>query len=176
MSMSEAKKRGRPKKAVAASASSSSSSQIYFGESAVPQEQPAARAARAPKQPRAAQSGPPDFEPPLSVVNRVLKESLPVNVLLTRDARSAFARAAGIFICYVTHCANDIAQASKRSTISAADVMGALRELDLQELEVRASPSAVCRVPCAVCCMSCAGCWLLLTPPPPRHTRTRRTL
>ncbi len=79
--------------------------------------------------------GPPDFEPPLSVVNRVLKDSLPATVLLTKDARAAFARAAGIFICYVTHCANDIAKSSKRSTISSADVLAALRELDMDELE-----------------------------------------
>lgn len=100
-----------------------------------------AKAASTKQQSRAVSTGPPDFEPPLSVVNRVLKESLPVNVLLTRDARSAFARAAGIFICYVTHCANDIANSSKRSTISAADVLNALKELDMEELE---APLQVC--------------------------------
>jgi len=100
-----------------------------------------AKAASTKQQSRTVSTGPPDFEPPLSVVNRVLKESLPVNVLLTRDARSAFARAAGIFICYVTHCANDIANSSKRSTISAADVLNALKELDMEELE---APLQVC--------------------------------
>lgn len=45
----------------------------------------------------------PDFEPPLACVNRVIKSCLRENVQVTKDARSCFTRAAGIFIFYVTH-------------------------------------------------------------------------
>ena len=49
---------------------------------------------------------------------------------MTKDARAAFTRAAGIFVFYLTHCSNDFCRDNKRSTIQAADVMEALSELD----------------------------------------------
>ena len=64
----------------------------------------------------------PDFEPPQAVVNRIMKGVLPDSVQVTKDARSAFSRAAGVFIFYLTHCANDISKERKRSTIYASDV------------------------------------------------------
>ena len=69
----------------------------------------------------------PEFEPPMACVSRVMKASLPDNILLTKDARAAFVRAAGIFIFYLTHCSNDFCRESKRSTIFPQDVMAALR-------------------------------------------------
>ena len=64
----------------------------------------------------------PDFEPPQAVVNRIMKGVLPDNVQVTKDARTAFSRASGVFIFYLTHCANDISKEKKRSTIYAQDV------------------------------------------------------
>ena len=64
----------------------------------------------------------PDFEPPQAVVNRIMKGVLPDNVQITKDARTAFARASGVFIFYLAHCANDISKEKKRSTIYASDV------------------------------------------------------
>ena len=64
----------------------------------------------------------PDFEPPQAVVNRIMKGVLPDNVQVTKDARTAFSRASGVFIFYLTHCANDISKEKKRSTIYASDV------------------------------------------------------
>lgn len=68
-----------------------------------------------------------EFEPPLACVNRILKASLPENTFLTKDSRAAFVRAAGIFIFYVTHCANDFSRDSKRNTIYPQDVINALK-------------------------------------------------
>ncbi len=69
----------------------------------------------------------PEFEPPQACVSRVIKPILPENILLTKDARVAFARAAGIFIFYLTHCSNEYSKDAKRQTILASDVMNALR-------------------------------------------------
>lgn len=45
----------------------------------------------------------------------------------------AFTRAAGIFIFYLTSCANEYAKDAKRSTIFKQDILNALRELDFDE-------------------------------------------
>eukprot|EP00597_Dinobryon_sp_UTEXLB2267_P005643 CAMPEP_0170080662 /NCGR_PEP_ID=MMETSP0019_2-20121128/16745_1 /TAXON_ID=98059 /ORGANISM="Dinobryon sp., Strain UTEXLB2267" /LENGTH=196 /DNA_ID=CAMNT_0010294747 /DNA_START=11 /DNA_END=601 /DNA_ORIENTATION=- len=78
---------------------------------------------------------PPEFEPPLASVNRVIKSVLPDNILLTKDARAAFARAAGIFIFYITHAANEFSRENKRHTIFTADVLNALKEVGFEDFE-----------------------------------------
>ena len=60
---------------------------------------------------------------------------LPDNVTLSKDARIAFQRAAGIFIFYLTHCTNDIAKDRKRSTLYSSDVVSAIKELGFAEFE-----------------------------------------
>jgi hypothetical protein len=50
--------------------------------------------------------------------------------VLSKDATSAFSRAAGIFILYLTSAANDYAHDGKRSTISSNDVIAALKEVE----------------------------------------------
>ena len=77
----------------------------------------------------------PEFEPPAASVARIVKNSLPSDIQLSKDAKAAFSRAAGIFIFYLTHCANEFKADSKRSTIQAVDVMAALKELDFGDLE-----------------------------------------
>jgi DNA polymerase epsilon subunit 3 len=74
-----------------------------------------------------------EFEPPLACVRRILKNSLPSSTNVGKDASAAFARACGIFIIYLTACANDFARENKRQTITANDVLAALTELDFQE-------------------------------------------
>ena len=54
---------------------------------------------------------------------------------MTKDARTAFVRAAGIFIMYLTHCANDFCRESGRQTIQANDVRNAIKELNFEEIE-----------------------------------------
>ena len=50
-----------------------------------------------------------------------------------KDASAAFARACGIFVIYLTTCANDYAREQKRQTITANDVLAAVKELDFDE-------------------------------------------
>jgi len=46
---------------------------------------------------------------------------------------AAFARASGIFIIYLTACANDFARENRRQTITANDVLAAIKELEFDE-------------------------------------------
>jgi histone H3/H4 len=78
----------------------------------------------------AAPSAPPtavEFEPPLACVRRILKKTLPSSTNVGKDASAAFARASGIFIIYVTACANDFARENRRQTITANDVLAAIK-------------------------------------------------
>jgi DNA polymerase epsilon subunit 3 len=74
-----------------------------------------------------------EFDPPLACIKRLLKNSLPESTNVGKDASIAFARACGIFIIYVTACANDFAREGKRQTITANDVLAAMKELDFEE-------------------------------------------
>lgn len=74
-----------------------------------------------------------EFEPPLACVRRILKHSLPSSTNVGKDASAAFARATGIFIIYLTSCANDFARENKRQTITANDVLAATKELEFDE-------------------------------------------
>ncbi|GKY97634.1 hypothetical protein MPSEU_000721800 [Mayamaea pseudoterrestris] len=74
-----------------------------------------------------------EFEPPLACVRRILKHTLPSSTNVGKDASAAFARATGIFIIYLTSCANDFARENKRQTITANDVLAATKELDFDQ-------------------------------------------
>ena len=75
----------------------------------------------------------PEFEPPVSSVTRIVKHVLPESMQVSKEARTAFTRAAGIFIFYLTHCSNDFCKDRKRSTIMTPDVIEALKELEFSE-------------------------------------------
>ena len=68
-----------------------------------------------------------EFEPPLACIRRILKNALPSSTNVGKDACAAFARASGIFIIYLTACANDFARENKRQTITANDVLAAIK-------------------------------------------------
>ena len=82
-----------------------------------------------PKTPTAGNSGgaSAEFEPPLACVRRMLKNTLPLSTNVGKDASTAFSRACGIFVIYLTACANDFARESKRQTITATDIMAAIK-------------------------------------------------
>lgn len=57
---------------------------------------------------------PEDFNLPISVVTRLLKESLPENVAVSKEARAALAKAASIFVLYSTSLSNNFANKSMK--------------------------------------------------------------
>jgi len=75
-----------------------------------------------------------DFEPPLACVRRILKHTLPSSTNVGKDASAAFARASGIFIIYLTACANDFAREHKRQTVTANDVLAAIKVRMYEEI------------------------------------------
>mmetsp|Transcript_9226 Transcript_9226/g.13858 ORF Transcript_9226/g.13858 Transcript_9226/m.13858 type:complete len:141 (+) Transcript_9226:85-507(+) len=77
----------------------------------------------------------PEFEPPQACVHRIIKSVLPENAQIGKDAKAAFARSAGVFILYLTACANEFCKDAKRQTISAQDVLSAIKELEFDEFE-----------------------------------------
>lgn len=76
-----------------------------------------------------------DFEPPAACITRIVKSAVPDNIQVTKEAKVAFAKAAGIFIIYLTTCANDLCRDKKKQTVSAQDVLAACGELDMPELK-----------------------------------------
>uniref|UniRef100_A0A7S2RPE1 Transcription factor CBF/NF-Y/archaeal histone domain-containing protein n=1 Tax=Mucochytrium quahogii TaxID=96639 RepID=A0A7S2RPE1_9STRA len=81
-----------------------------------------------------------EFELPHASVARILKSKLPEGVSVSREAKQAFSKSAGIFILYLTAASNEFCKDSKRQTLSAKDILEALRSLDfgdfIEPLEV----------------------------------------
>ncbi|XP_002735947.1 DNA polymerase epsilon subunit 3-like [Saccoglossus kowalevskii] len=75
---------------------------------------------------------PEDLNLPNSVVARIIKEAVPDGVNVSKEARSAISRAASIFVLYTTTCANNFALSAKRKTLTAADVLSAMEEMEFE--------------------------------------------
>jgi histone H3/H4 len=90
-----------------------------------------------------------EFEPPLACVRRILKKTLPSSTNVGKDASAAFARASGIFIIYITACANDYARENRRQTITANDVLAAIKVRVFVFLMLYDAYS------CCICCYLC---------------------
>ena len=56
-----------------------------------------------------------EFEPPAACIRRLLKQSLPKSTNVSKDSLSAISRASGIFVLYLTACANDVAREGRRT-------------------------------------------------------------
>lgn len=53
--------------------------------------------------------------------------------MIGKEAKIAFSKASSIFILYVTTIANDLAKEARRTTVTAQDVLHALRDLEFDE-------------------------------------------
>eukprot|EP00039_Didymoeca_costata_P019083 m.336166 g.336166 ORF g.336166 m.336166 type:complete len:160 (+) comp17774_c0_seq1:163-642(+) len=74
-----------------------------------------------------------DYELPRAVVQRLVKETLPDGLGVSKDAKIAFGVAARVFVSYCTATANDIALEDNRKTLTAKDVLKALEEMEFNE-------------------------------------------
>ena len=122
-----------PEPAPAPESSAATASAADAADAAAPEDsttKSASTSASAPKHAtRSAQpgAGTIEFEPPLACVRRLLKHALPSSTNVGKDASSVFTRACGIFVIYLTACANDCAREKKRQTITANDVLEAAK-------------------------------------------------
>ncbi|XP_030753760.1 DNA polymerase epsilon subunit 3 [Sitophilus oryzae] len=74
-----------------------------------------------------------DLNLPGATVARIIKESLPDNVIIGKDARAALSRAASVFVLFLTSQASQEAQREKRKTLLGQDVIKALEELEFED-------------------------------------------
>ncbi|XP_058799576.1 DNA polymerase epsilon subunit 3 [Phymastichus coffea] len=74
-----------------------------------------------------------DLNLPNAVVTRIVKEALPDGVTVAKEARSSVAKAASIFILYLTSSANMIAKKNNRKTVSGPDVIQAMEDIEFDQ-------------------------------------------
>lgn len=74
-----------------------------------------------------------DFKMPEKVVTRLLKDALPDNVIVSKDAKNAACRSASIFILQLSIAAAEKAQEAGRSTLENQDIIKAVSDLGLEE-------------------------------------------
>ncbi|KAJ3090064.1 DNA polymerase epsilon subunit 3 [Quaeritorhiza haematococci] len=74
-----------------------------------------------------------DLELPRTIINRVVKNALPENVLLQKDAKSALAKACTVFINYLTATANDLARQHNQKTVVASHIFNALETIEFDD-------------------------------------------
>lgn len=74
-----------------------------------------------------------DFKMPEKVVTRLLKDALPDNVIVSKDAKNAVCRSASIFILQLSIAAAEKAQEANRSTLDNKDIIEAVTDLGLEE-------------------------------------------
>ena len=76
---------------------------------------------------------PEDLNLPNSVVSRIIKEALPPNCKVSKEAQAAVAKAASVFVLYATSCANNVALKSHRKTIHGNDVIKAMDDMEFEK-------------------------------------------
>lgn len=69
----------------------------------------------------------------MTCVTRLMKDALPSDVSVTKEARSALTRAASVFILYLTTTASGNAASKKLKTLQAAHILEALEEIEFEE-------------------------------------------
>ncbi|RXG57409.1 DNA polymerase epsilon subunit 3 [Armadillidium vulgare] len=76
---------------------------------------------------------PEDLNLPNAVVTRIIKDSLPEGIAVSKEARSAIAKAASVFVLYTTSTALLVTQKNKKKTLTAQDVLLALKEIEFEK-------------------------------------------
>ncbi|XP_038217105.1 DNA polymerase epsilon subunit 3 [Zerene cesonia] len=71
-----------------------------------------------------------DLNLPLTVVTRIVKEALPEGVSISKEARTGLAKAASVFVLYVTSAATNIVKNHKRKALTGQDVLEAMADIE----------------------------------------------
>ena len=94
---------------------------------------------------------PEDLNLPNSVVSRIIKEALPPNCKVSKEAQAAVAKAASVFVLYATSCANNVALKSHRKTIHGNDVIKAMDDMEFEKFIKPLENSLECKCKNKVC-------------------------
>lgn len=73
---------------------------------------------------------PEDLNLPITVVQRIIKESLPDGVIVSKEARQTISRASSVFVLYLTACAVAHANKAKRKTLAVNDIFSAISDME----------------------------------------------
>ncbi|XP_072933765.1 DNA polymerase epsilon subunit 3 [Epargyreus clarus] len=71
-----------------------------------------------------------DLNLPMTVVTRIVKEALPEGVSISKEARTGLAKAASVFVLYVTSAATNIVKNNKRKVLTGQDVVEAMKDIE----------------------------------------------
>ncbi|XP_075987698.1 DNA polymerase epsilon subunit 3 Chrac-14 [Anticarsia gemmatalis] len=73
-----------------------------------------------------------DLNLPMTVVTRIVKEALPEGVSISKEARTGLAKAASVFVLYVTSAATNIVKQKKRKALTGQDVLDAMKDIEFE--------------------------------------------
>ncbi|CAL1263763.1 unnamed protein product [Larinioides sclopetarius] len=71
---------------------------------------------------------------PSTVIMRILKDAVPDGINISKEARSAVARAASVFVLYTTACSSQVQATSQRKTLTLPDVFAALEDMMFEDM------------------------------------------
>lgn len=71
-----------------------------------------------------------DMQLPNAIVQRIIKEALPEGINVAKDARSEIAKAASIFVLYLTSTARQAK--NQKKTLTPADILQALETMEME--------------------------------------------
>lgn len=73
-----------------------------------------------------------DLNLPNAVVSRLMKESLPDGISISKEAKSCLSRSASVFVLYLTATAVNECKKENHKTMTAKNVLDALEEIDFE--------------------------------------------
>ncbi|XP_036339083.1 DNA polymerase epsilon subunit 3 [Rhagoletis pomonella] len=73
-----------------------------------------------------------DLNLPNAVVGRLIKDALPEGANVSKEARAAIARAASVFVIFLTSTSTTLARKQNHKTITAANILDALKQLEFE--------------------------------------------
>ncbi|XP_053951781.1 DNA polymerase epsilon subunit 3 [Anastrepha ludens] len=73
-----------------------------------------------------------DLNLPNAVVGRLIKDALPEGANVSKEARAAIARAASVFVIFLTSTSTTLAHKQNHKTITAANILDALKQLEFE--------------------------------------------
>lgn len=71
-----------------------------------------------------------DLNLPLTVVTRIVKEALPEGISISKEGRTGLAKAASVFVLYVTSAATNVVKNNKRKALTGQDVLEAMADIE----------------------------------------------
>ena len=73
-----------------------------------------------------------DLNLPNAVITRLIKEGLPDNANVSKEARAAIARAASVFVIFLTSTSTALARKQNHKTITATNILDSLKDLEFE--------------------------------------------